>query len=162
MQNEICIRNAKLSDALEISRLINTYSEQGLMLSKSVESIIESIRNFVVAEFDGKIIGCCAFSFFSSELAEIRSLAVSDNLRGRGTGKMLVEKAEEIIKEEGIKSVFALTISEKFFGKLGYIKVEKSKFPQKIWRDCLGCPKIMQCDETAMEKIIYMIHQSKL
>jgi amino-acid N-acetyltransferase len=152
--SDIHIRNARLTDAVSISELISQYARSDIMLPRTPETIIEEIRNFFVAEktSGGELVGCCAVAFFTEELAEIRSVAVKDSYRKHGVGRMLITQAEEILKEEGIKSVFALTLAEDFFAKLGYKKVEKSKFPQKIWRDCLGCSKIMQCDEVAVEK----------
>ncbi|MCX7820625.1 MAG: N-acetyltransferase [Brevinematales bacterium] len=150
----IIIRGAKLTDALSIEKLINSYAEKGLMLSRKREVIIESIRNYIVAELGDEIVGCASLSFFTEELAEIRSLAVREDLRGKGIGRKLVLGAEKILKEEGIKKVFVLTYQVEFFKKLGYIIVDKTIFPQKIWRDCLSCSKIMNCDEVAMEKDI--------
>ena len=154
MLSDIKIRNAKLTDAVAISELISSYAKSDIMLPRTTETIIEEIRDFFVAENGTELAGCCAVAFFTEELAEIRSLSVKDTYRGKGVGKMLVDHAEAVLKEEGIKSIFALTLVEQFFRKLGYKKVEKNKFPQKIWRDCLGCPKIMQCDEVAVEKRI--------
>lgn len=155
MLSDIRIRNARLTDAVAISDLISQYAKSDIMLPRNPETIIEDIRDFFVAENSGnEIVGCCAVAFFTEELAEIRSVAVKDSYRNKGVGKKLVAHAEEILKEEGIRSVFALTLAEPFFTKIGYKKVEKNKFPQKIWRDCLGCPKIMQCDEVAVEKHI--------
>ena len=150
----ITVRYAKLTDAQAISELINGYARKGIMLYKPLDTVIEGIRNFFVAENESGLIGCCAVAFFTEELAEIRSIAVQEEYQKHGVGKLLVEKAEEILKYEGIKSVFALTYQEAFFERLGYHKVDKTKFPQKIWRDCLACSKIMQCDEIAMEKNI--------
>jgi len=146
------IRNAKLREASEIASLISSYSSKNLMLSRTAESVVEEIRNFIVAEYKGKIAGCCAVSFFTEDLAEIRSVAVDRQYKGKGIGSGLISKAEEILRDEGIKNAFVLTYVDDFFSRLGYIKVDKSKFPQKIWRDCLSCPKITQCDEIAMEK----------
>lgn len=154
MLSEIKIRNARLTDAAAISEMISNYAKSDIMLPRTTETIIEEIRDFFVAENGSELVGCCAVAFFTEELAEIRSVAVKDSYRNKGIGKMLVTHAEDILKEEGIRSIFALTLAEPFFKKLGYKKVEKNKFPQKIWRDCLGCPKIMQCDEVAVEKRI--------
>ncbi len=150
----VVIRGAKLTDARSIEKLINSYAEKGLMLFRKRESIIEGIRNYIVAEVKDEVVGCASLSFFSEELAEIRSLAVREDLRGRSIGKQLVLGAEKILKEEGIKRVFVLTYQVEFFKKLGYDVVEKTIFPQKIWRDCLSCSKIMNCDEVAMAKDI--------
>lgn len=151
-QTDITIRNAKLSDANTISNLIEFYARKNIMLPKTPESIMENIRNFIVAESKEKIVGCASFSFFTPELAEIRSVAVNESFQGQGIGRKLIEKAEKILKEEGIKKTFVLTLNVPFFTMLGYKVVDKKIFPQKIWRDCLSCPKIMQCDEIAMEK----------
>jgi len=151
---KVLIRNAKLTDAFEIEQLVNFYAENGLMLSRKKENIIENIRNYIVAILENNVVGCCSISFFTETLAEIRSLAVREDLKGKGIGKKLVLSAEEILKEEGIKRIFVLTYQVEFFKKLGYSIVEKATFPQKIWRDCLSCSKIMQCDEVAMQKLI--------
>ncbi len=146
------IRNARLSDAKAIADLINRNAEKGLMLKRSLESVVEGIRSFIVAEDEGKLAGCCAVAFFTSELAEVRSIAVEEDYQHRGVGTLLMREAERQLKEEGVVRVFVLTRSEKFFSKMGYAEAVKSDFPQKIWRDCVNCPMLMACDETAMEK----------
>jgi len=147
---DTCVRNARLSDAADISRITAGYAGQGIMLKRPVENIIEDIRNFFVAEYQGRVIGCCAIAFYTVRLAEIRSLAVLDEFRGKGIGRLLVEKAEAVLTEEGVKEVFVLTLNPGFFSRMGYKEIEKEYFPQKIWRDCTNCPKLMACDEIAM------------
>ena len=149
---DITIRTARLSDAAAIEGISALYAKQGYMLKRASENIIENIRNFFVAEQNGSVIGSCAISFFTLHLAEIRTLAVEDTFKRRGVGSMLVEKAEEVLREEGVKTAFVLTLSPGFFRSLGYREVEKERFPQKIWRDCTSCPKLMACDEIAMIK----------
>ncbi|MBM3162844.1 MAG: N-acetyltransferase [Chlorobi bacterium] len=152
MESGVFVRYARLADAGAIAALTAEYARDGIMLERSAENVIENIRNFFVAELDGKIIGCCAVAFYTSRLAEIRSVAVLMQHKRKGTGRMLVEKAEEILKEEGVTEVFVLTLNPGFFGGLGYSEIKKEYFPQKIWRDCTHCPKLMACDEIAMVK----------
>ncbi|ASQ91365.1 GNAT family N-acetyltransferase [Prosthecochloris sp. GSB1] len=149
---EITVRTARLSDATAIAEITTVYAEKGIMLKRGPENIIENIRNFFVAECGGAVIGSCAISFFTRHLAEIRTLAVLDAFRRKGVGSMLVGKAEAVLREEGVKTAFVLTLTPDFFGSLGYRTVEKELFPQKIWRDCTNCPKLMACDEIAMIK----------
>ena len=146
------IRNARLADASAISRITSGYAETGIMLKRPVENIIEDIRNFFVAEHDGRVVGCCAVAFYTERLAEIRSVAVFEEFKGSGVGRLLVEKAESELIEEGVREVFVLTLNPGFFGRMGYTEIEKEYFPQKIWRDCTNCPKLMACDEIAMVK----------
>ncbi len=152
MESGAVVRHARLSDAGAIAAITAEYAREGIMLERSAESVIENIRNFFVAEHQGKIIGCCAIAFYTSKLAEIRSVAVLALHKRKGTGRLLVEKAEEILREEGVKEVFVLTLSPDFFGSLGFSEIKKEYFPQKIWRDCTHCPKLMACDEIAMVK----------
>ncbi|RNA65565.1 N-acetyltransferase [Prosthecochloris sp. ZM_2] len=149
---EICIRTARLTDADAIAEITHQYAENGIMLKRAPENIIENIRNFFVAEVGGRVVGCCAISFFTLHLAEIRTLAVCDRFKRMGVGSMLVEKAETILREEGVADAFVLTLAPRFFESLGYRSVSKEMFPQKIWRDCTNCPKLMSCDEIAMIK----------
>ncbi|MCG8341941.1 MAG: N-acetyltransferase [Chlorobiales bacterium] len=148
----ITIRTARLADAEAIGDITALYADRGFMLKRSPENIIENIRNFLVAEHDRRVIGSCAISFFTLHLAEIRTLAVIDSFKRRGVGSMLVGKAEDVLREEGVTTAFVLTLNPVFFLSLGYREVSKEMFPQKIWRDCINCPKLMACDEIAMIK----------
>ena len=153
-QSELHVRYARLADATAISAITAEYARQGIMLERSCENIVENIRNFFVAEYSGEVIGCCAIAFYTSKLAEIRSLAVFNRYKMKGIGRLLVEKAESVLGEEGVSEVFVLTLSSEFFRRLGYREIQKEYFPQKIWRDCTHCPKLMACDEIAMVKTL--------
>ena len=153
-QSELHVRYARLADATAISAITAEYARQGIMLERSGENIVENIRNFFVAEYSGEVIGCCAIAFYTSKLAEIRSLAVFNRYKMKGIGRLLVEKAETVLREEGVSEVFVLTLSSEFFRRLGYREIQKEYFPQKIWRDCTHCPKLMACDEIAMVKTL--------
>jgi len=106
--DDIKIRTPKVGEADKLAELINAFAKNNLMLERSVENVISNIRNFIVAEANGKIIACCAISFFSTELAEIRSVAVDASLQKKGIGKMLIAYAEGILRDEGVKRSFVL------------------------------------------------------
>lgn len=38
--------------------------------------------------------------------------------------------------------------------KNGFTVVEKDIFPEKVWTDCIHCPKQHACDEIAVLKIL--------
>ena len=67
-----------------------------------------------------------------------------------GVGTKLVEACISEAIMLGITRVFALTYRPEFFEMLGFVKVEKSDLPQKIWTDCLKCSKFPDCDEVAL------------
>lgn len=146
------LRKALIKDGEEIHRLINLSSSKGEMLPRSLSEIYDNIRDFFVFEEDGKILGICSLHIFWKDLAEIRSLYVDESKRKKGIGRKLVEACLSEAKEFGIRKVFLLTYRTDFFLKLGFKTVEKVELPQKIWSDCVKCPKFPKCDEVAMIK----------
>jgi amino-acid N-acetyltransferase len=145
---------AKIEDAKKVSSLINFYAEQDVMLFRSLADIYETIQTFSVVEENGNLVGCCALQIIWSDLGEIKSLAVDEDKRNSGVGKMLVEAAIEEAGEIGLPRVFALTLEPEFFCKLGFEITEMDKLPMKVWSDCARCSKQDHCDETAVIKTI--------
>ncbi len=144
------IRKAVLKDVPEIHKLINYFAKKDWMLPRSLNYVYENIRNFWVAEENGKIIGCSALHVAWEGLAEIKSLAVSESKSGKGVGRKLLRKCLSDAKRLGIKRVFALTFVLEFFKKCGFKRYPKSKLPHKVWGDCLNCPRFPDCEEIAV------------
>lgn len=144
------IRKAKTTDIKQIHQLVNEFAKKEEMLPRSLNELYEGIRDLFVYEDKGKIKGVCALHIMWDDLAEIMSLAVSKELQGRGIGQRLLKTCIKEAKELGIKRVFALTYQPEFFKKNGFKVIDKSKLPQKIWGDCLRCPRFPECDEDAV------------
>ena len=62
------------------------------MLPKRVLDVYQMIREFYVAvDAEGRLVGCGALRILGDDLAEVRSLAVSDAVQGlQGVGRRLV------------------------------------------------------------------------
>jgi len=144
------IRKAILQDARQIHKLLLTYAKDGLVLSRSLMEIFESIRDFYVFVEDGRVVGAAALNICWEDLAEVRSLVVHQDYGGMGIGRDLVEACLSEARQLGIGRVFALTYQQTFFEKLGFTLIEKSELPQKIWGDCIKCAKFPECDEIAL------------
>lgn len=143
------LRKAKMSDVEDIHRLINDYAAKGLMLPRSRIALYENLREFTVAEEDGAFLGTGALHIIWEDLAEIRALAVAPQATGRGIGRRLVEALLLEARDLQIPTVFALTYQTEFFAKCGFRPVEKDEMPQKVWKECINCPKFPHCDEVA-------------
>jgi amino-acid N-acetyltransferase len=145
------VRHAQISDAPAICELVNSYAERGLMLHRSLESVYDSLREFHVAEdHEGRLIGCCAVDVFWSDLAEIKSFAVAPQERGKGVGSRLMQAAVADARALGIKRLFALTYRTDFFVRHGFAVIDRDTLPDKVWRECITCPKAEACDEVAL------------
>jgi amino-acid N-acetyltransferase len=145
------IRKARMGDVKAIQKLIAGYARKGDMLPRSLSEIYENLRDYFVCLDDGgEVIGAAAIHIMWEDLAEVRSLAVRDGHKSKGVGTQLVEACISEAIVLGIARVFALTYMPEFFEKLGFVRVEKSELPQKIWTDCLKCSKFPDCDEVAL------------
>ena len=144
------IRPARVGDVPRIGELVNGYAAKGLMLPKTEAQLYNNVRDFVVAESDGAVVGCAGLKVTWHDLSEIVSLAVAPGYQGRGLGRRLVLPLIEEARLLGIPSVFALTYQIAFFTKLGFQVVPKYHLSQKVWQDCVFCSKQDCCDETAM------------
>ncbi|MCU0916128.1 MAG: N-acetyltransferase [Planctomycetes bacterium] len=139
-----------MSDVKAICSLINYYAEHDKMLFRPLAEIYENLQTFLVAELDGKVVGCCALEVIWSDLAEIKSLAVAHENRGAGVGTALIAVALEQARYLGVPRLFALTLEPGFFERVGFSVVPKDDLPMKVWSDCAKCPKQSECDEIAV------------
>lgn len=150
---QVFVRPARIADMLQVEPLINGFAKENLMLPKTREQLVRQFREFVVAtDADGRLLGCGGLRVFSDTLAEIISLAVDESAHGLGIGGKVVERLLEDAEVLGIRTVFALTLRDGFFHRLGFRTVPKEMFPAKVWADCRSCPKLHACDEIAVVK----------
>ena len=153
------VEKARISDAVQMQKLINHFARKDEMLARPLSEIYENIRDYYVVRKGKRLIACAALHITWSDLAEVKSLAVAEDSQEQGIGARLVESCLKEAKELGIATIFCLTYKPGFFEKLGFSQVEKRELPQKIWAECLRCPKFPNCDEIAL---IYRINIANL
>lgn len=147
-------RKAKMSDIENIAALINFYAERGAMLPRTIPSMYQRIREYTLIEENGIIIAVGSLHILWNDLAEICSLAVHPENVNSGLGSSLVKRLIQEGKELEIKNIFTLTYQPLFFEKCGFTRLEKEELPQKVWTECINCPKFPNCDEIALIKSI--------
>lgn len=146
---------AKVPDIKDLHAFLLGDAPANRLLPRSLSDLYSHTRDFyILRDEKGALVGCCALSLVWENLAEIRSLLIAESLRGKGYGKILVTACVQAAKELGITRLFTLTYENVFFNKLGFIEVGKDVLPQKIWADCIHCPKFPDCDEIAMQRDI--------
>ena len=151
----IIVRRATVADVDAVFRLTAKMADRALMLRRSKYRIVSMLANFFVAVVpDDKgsetVVGCGALMPLWTDLGEIMSLAVDDEYRVRGIGRLIVESLIAEARRMLIPELISLTYQVGFFEKLGFARTDKDRFPRKLWRECLECPKLEHCDETAM------------
>jgi RNA 3'-terminal phosphate cyclase (ATP) len=146
----VSVRKARAADGPAIQKLLAHFASRGELLPRTLNEVYQHLRDFVVGETEGRIVGVCALWLYWEDLAEVRSLAVEEGSAGRGLGTALVDACLAEAAALGIRRVFALTYRPGFFERLGFRRVDKRELPQKIWKDCLRCAKFTCCDEIAL------------
>ncbi len=147
----VVIRPARVTDARAIKRLMKPFVEKGDLLPRSLAELYARVREFLVADDGaGDVVGCVALSIVWEDLAEVRSLAVNPDRQSGGVGRRLVAAALEEARRLELPKVFALTSIPDFFKKLGFVEVSMDSLPQKVFFDCVQCPKVEHCDEVAL------------
>lgn len=146
----VTTRRARVGDVPRLYELIGFYAARGDMLPKTLDQIYNRVRDFVVAEAGGEVIGCAALKITWHDLAEVISVAVHPDFQGKGMGRRLVEPLFAEAHELGITTLFVLTGQVGFFSRLGFREVPRLRLPHKIWQDCTACFKQDHCDEVAM------------
>jgi amino-acid N-acetyltransferase len=153
MAPDVFVRRARPQDAVAISRLNNSFANEGLMLLRTPEMISLAIDDYIVVQGpSGEILACGALKEYSPSVAEIAAIAVSRDARGQGLGRAIVHAVEALARKRGINDVFALTLQPEFIAAIGYQRVDRARYTEKIRRDCLGCMRRFACNEICFAK----------
>jgi amino-acid N-acetyltransferase len=151
---DIIVR-AAVADARGICDLVNTFARKGEMLPRTMSEVYQNLRDFyVVRDGRGEVLACGGLHIIWEDMGEIKSLAVREEMQGRGLGARIVEACLDEAHELGLQTAFALTYRPAFFEKLGFTQADVMTLPRKVWGECYRCPKFPGCNEIAMVRPI--------
>lgn len=151
----ITYKKATLHDIPVMQSLVLPEIEAGIILPRSDDEVATNIRSYTLAFFDEECIGFGALHIHTAYLAEIRSLIVKENFRGRKIGEGLVLKLIDEAVSLGLQKVLALTYKQNFFERLGFSEIPKESLPEhKIWADCIKCTHFPICNEVSLIKVL--------
>lgn len=145
------LRPALMNDADAIHALIDAASQTSTVLPRSRDSVCENLRDYIVAELDGRLIGCGALHIWGLDLAEVRSMVVDEEFRGLGVGGRIVQALVEEARRLRLKRLFVLTDSEEFFYRQGFLATDRGTLPHKVWNECILCPRFEDCGEVSLD-----------
>jgi amino-acid N-acetyltransferase len=139
------------SQAPRLHALIAAHREEGHLLPRTLDDLVEHAERFVVALSGKRLVGCAELAPLSSQVAEVRSLVVSDEVRHQGVGTALVEELRRRARREGFEKLCAFTHAPGYFIPMGFSIVPHLWLPEKIFTDCVRCPLFRRCGQFAME-----------
>ncbi|CAB4677813.1 unannotated protein [freshwater metagenome] len=131
------IRAARTSDIKGIRALIDAYAPEGRLLTKETVTLYESVQEFTVAVDGDKVIGCGALHVLWEDLAEVRTVAVDESLRGQGIGHKILDAVISRAKNIGVERIFCLTFETEFFGRHGFEIIEGTPVDPAVYDQLL-------------------------
>jgi amino-acid N-acetyltransferase len=146
----VTFRTADAADASAIHALIADNLEAGHLLPRTIEDVEGHASRFVVAADAGVVVGCAELAPLSDNVAEVRSLVVHQDFRGRQIGRRLVNQLAASATERGFGTLCAFTHDPSHFVRLGFTLVPHVWVPEKIARDCTSCALFRRCGQYAV------------
>ena len=133
----LIIRQARTADIKNIRAIIDEYAAGRRLLTKETVTLYESVQEFTVAEIDGEVVGCGAMHVLWEDLAEVRSVAVDQSVRGKGVGHGILEVLIKRAADLGVKRIFCLTFETQFFGRHGFKEIEGTPVSPDVYTELL-------------------------
>ena len=139
-ESDVTIRPATTADVISISELIEPLVTKRILLGKELVMLYEAVQEFVVAEREGKVVGCGALHVFWQDLGEVRTLAVGDRFKTHGIGGEILEFLENRARMLGLKKLFCLTFEVDFFSHHGYVEVKDQIVDPDVYVELVRSP----------------------
>ena len=131
------IRSARTSDIKGIRALIDSYAPEGRLLTKETVTLYESVQEFTVAVDGERVVGGGALHVLWEDLAEVRTVAVDEALRGQGIGHKILDSIITRAENIGVQRIFCLTFETEFFGRHGFEVIEGTPVDPAVYDQLL-------------------------
>ena len=133
----VIVRPATTADIKTIRHIIDINKASRRMLEKETVTLYETVQEFVVAEVNNKVVGCGALHVLWEDLAEVRTVGVDEDVRGKGVGHKILEELISRAKKVGVKRIFCLTFETQFFGSHGFKEIEGTPVSPDVYNELL-------------------------
>lgn len=115
------LRPAAINDIPDMLRIMQSYVERKLLVSRSQEDIEAKLSDYVVYAVDSAIHACGALHAYENKCFEVAAIAVGANYRDAGIGEAVVNFLIEKAKKLKAKKLFLLTTqASDWFYTLGF------------------------------------------
>ncbi|GAA3840241.1 amino-acid N-acetyltransferase [Saccharothrix violaceirubra] len=136
VNDSITVRRARTGDVRAMKALVDQYAGK-VLLAKALVTLFEDVQEFWVAEEDGVVLGCGALHVLWEDLAEIRTVAVSQDALGRGIGHRIVAQLISTARELQIRRIFVLTFETAFFARHGFVEIDGTPVSPEVYEEIM-------------------------
>ncbi|QFU92313.1 amino-acid N-acetyltransferase [Amycolatopsis sp. YIM 10] len=132
--SQVLVRRALIADVREIKQLVDADAGR-VLLEKDLVTLYESVQEFWVAEVDQEVVGAGALHVLWEDLAELRTIVVGKQARGKGIGNALVGRLIQHAVDLGLRRLFVLTFETAFFAGHGFREIDGAPVSQEVYEE---------------------------
>ena len=145
------VREATTADAPAVHQLIMDNLQAGYLLPRSLAEVTAHASRFaVVVGGDGIVLACGELAPLNASVAEVRSLVVREDARGRRLGQVIVDELRRRARAGRYRTLCAFTHDPRFFVRFGFSIVPHTWLPEKVAADCWSCEHFQKCAQYAV------------
>ena len=133
----VVVRRARTPDVRAIRSLVEPMTWSGRVVEKHAVAYYEAVHEFRVVELDHEVVGCGALHVMWEDLAEVRTVAVRPEFKGRGLGSALLLDLLQDARDLGVQRVFCLTFETAFFGRHGFRPIDGQAVEPQVYAELL-------------------------
>lgn len=125
------VSQIRLATSVDLAAIERLLVASGLPL----DGVREALESFVVAEWDGEIVGVAGIEPCGAmgEHALLRSVAIAPAWRGKGLGGRLVSLAIALADQRGARSLYLLTTTAaSYFPAYGFTVATRDDVPDDV------------------------------
>ena len=137
MSGQVVVRRARTPDVRAIRSLVEPMTSSRRIVTKDAVTYYEAVHEFRVIEVDGVVVGCGALHVMWEDLAEVRTVAVRPEFKGRGLGSALLNGLLQDARDLGVQRVFCLTFETGFFGGHGFQPIDGQAVEPQVYAELL-------------------------
>ena len=150
--NEYTVRPARSADIVGIRDLLEPMVERRILLGKDLAVLYGAVQEFVVAEAEGRLIGCGALHVFWEDLGEVRTLMVREDWLHHGVGRAIVDRLEDNARELGLSRLFCLTFEVEFFSRRGFTPIGEQVVDPDVYS------QLLRSGDAGVEEFLDLAH----
>ncbi len=142
----LAIRKPTVEDVDRMQALMAPHVLSEALLPRTRLDLVRGLRDFVVAEEDGELVGLASVSLVDIYLAEVGAVVCERPERLHELMDAVLEEARSL----GVDRAFVLAPDPEPYRALGFEITELSDLPEKRDRQCLRCPRLPRCRQVPL------------
>ena len=129
------IRPMREGDIQEMLRVMRPWIEDGILVSRSADTLREQMQDFVVYSIDGAIHGCGALRIIDNQTGLIEAIAVNRQQERLGIGGDIIRHLLGIARQRSLRSLYVQTTrTADWFERFGFRQVAPDELPPDLAR----------------------------